>query len=411
MTKTVRKKRRPKYGRIIISLAVFGIFIYFIVKLGIDLFYSEQKTYLVEVGNLNIENQYQALVLRNELVVDTNLTGKITYFANEGEIVEKNHQVAEIFNDGSETVVEDSNEKELNRKKIEFDYNSLEYDITTLKNEILFQMDAGQYNLIPSLKQQLIQKLERLDKLQTENKFLSNRTASYSEKTIGEGTLMEGQKQAIYAPASGVLTYKMDGYEDFLTIDNLYNINYDEISSLELKESSLVHTAVKPKDKLFKIVDNANYFIAAIVPNEEIDTYKNVQSISAVIDGKALEGEVYDVFTNNEKAVAVIQLRDGFDGFFSRRLINCSIIRENYRGLKIYMDSIVNIDGNIGVYTVDKERKLVFTPVKILGYDSDFAIVYNEQFYDEKIGVVRSIKLNQEVVRNGSKYKTGDRME
>lgn len=411
MTKPIRKKRRPKYGRIIMSLAVFGIFIYFIVRLGIDLFYSEQKTYLVEVGNLNIENQYQALVLRNELVVDTNLTGKITYFANEGEVVEKNHQIAEIFNDGSEAIEEEATERELNRKKIEFDYNLLEYDITTLKNEILFQMSAGQYDLIPSLKQELIQKLERLDKLQNENKFLSNRTASYSEKTIGEGTLMEGQKQAIYSPASGVLTYKMDGYEDFLTIDNLYNINYDEISSLELQESSLIHTSVKPKDKLFKIVDNANYFIAAVVANEEIDTYKNVQSISAVIDGKTLEGEVYDVFTNNEKAVAVIQLRDGFDGFFSRRLINCSIVRENYRGLKIYMDSIVNIDGTIGVYTVDKERKLVFTPVKILGYDDEYAIVYNEQFFDEKTGIVRSIKLNQEVVRDGSKYKTGDRME
>lgn len=411
MTKTIRKKRRPKYGRIVISLAVFGIFIYFIVKLGIDLFYNDQKTYLVEIGNLNIENQYQALVLRNELVVDTNLTGKITYFANEGEVVEKNHQIAEIFNDGSEAVVEEASEREQNRKKIEFDYNLLEYDITTLKNEILFQMTAGQYNLIPSLKQQLIQKLERLDKLQNENKFLSNRTASYSEKTIGEGTLMEGQKQAIYAPASGVLTYKMDGYEDFLTIDNLYNINYDEISSLELKESSLVHSTVKPKDKLFKIVDNANYFIAAVVPNDEIDTYKNVQSISAIIDGKTLQGEVYDVFTNNEKAVAVIQLREGFDGFFSRRLINCSIVRENYRGLKIFMDSIVNIDGKIGVYTVDKERKLVFTPVKILGYDADYAIVYNEQFYDEKVGIVRSIKLSQEVVRYGSKYKTGDRVE
>ena len=411
MTKPIRKKRRPKYGRIIMSLAVFGIFIYFIVRLGIDLFYSEQKTYLVEVGNLNIENQYQALVLRNELVVDTNLTGKITYFANEGEVVEKNHQIAEIFNDGSEAIEEEATERELNRKKIEFDYNLLEYDITTLKNEILFQMSAGQYDLIPSLKQELIQKLERLDKLQNENKFLSNRTASYSEKTIGEGTLMEGQKQAIYSPASGVLTYKMDGYEDFLTIDNLYNINYDEISSLELQESSLIHTSVKPKDKLFKIVDNANYFIAAVVANEEIDTYKNVQSISAVIDGKTLEGEVYDVFTNNEKAVAVIQLREGFDGFFSRRLINCSIVRENYRGLKIFMDSIVNIDGTIGVYTVDKERKLVFTPVKILGYDDDYAIVYNEQFFDEKTGIVRSIKLNQEVVRDGSKYKTGDRME
>lgn len=406
-----RKKRRPKYGRIVVSLAVVGIFFYFVIRLGLDLFYNEQSTYLVEVGNLNIENQYSALVLRNELIVDTNLTGKITYFANEGEVVTKNHQIAEIYNDGTASEEVAADEREENRKKIEFDYNSLEYDITTLKNQIIFSMNAKQFDDIPVLKQQLIQKLDRLEKLQTENKFLSNRTASYAEKTIGEGILLEGQKQAIYAPASGILTYKTDGYEDFLTIDNLYNINYDEISSLVLNETSLVHASVKPKDKLFKIVDNVNYFIAAIVSNEEIETYKNVQKITVVIDGKSLEGEVYDVFTNDQNAVAVIQLREGFDGFFNRRIINCSIVRENYRGLKIEMDSIVNIDGQIGVYVVDKERKLVFTPVKILGYDDASAIVYNEQYFDQTKGIVRSIKQNQEVVRGASQYKAGDRIK
>jgi len=411
MAKAVRKKRRPKYGRILLSLVVFGLFIYFIVNLGIDLFYKEQSTYLVTVGTLNIENQYDALVLRNELIVDTNLSGKITYFANEGSVIEKNDQVAEIFNDGTELVASEATERELNRKKIEFDYNLLEYEITTLRNEILFQMTAKEYAQIPSLKYELLLKLERLDKLQTENKFLSNRTASYSEKTIGEGVLMEGQKQAIYAPASGVLTYKIDGYEDFLTIDNLYNINYDEIGGFIFEESSLVKASVNTKDKLFKIVDNANYFIAAIVSNDEIDTYKNVQSISAVIDGKTYKGEVYDVFTNQKNAVAVIQLREGFDGFFSRRLINCSIVRENYRGLKIYMDSIVNKDGQIGVYSVNKERKLTFVPIKVLGYDEEFAIVYNEQFYELNSGVVRSIKANQEVVRNAIRYKEGERIE
>lgn len=406
-----RKKRRPKYGRIVVSLAVVGIFFYFVIRLGLDLFYNEQSTYLVEVGNLNIENQYSALVLRNELIVDTNLTGKITYFANEGEIVTKNHQIAEIYNDGTTSEEAAADEREENRKKIEFDYNSLEYDITTLKNQIIFSMNAKKFDDIPVLKQQLIQKLDRLEKLQTENKFLSNRTASYAEKTIGEGILLEGQKQAIYAPASGILTYKTDGYEDFLTIDNLYNINYDEISSLVLNETSLVHASVKPKDKLFKIVDNVNYFIAAIVSNEEIETYKNVQKITVVIDGKSLEGDVYDVFTNDQNAVAVIQLREGFDGFFNRRIINCSIVRENYRGLKIEMDSIVNIDGQIGVYVVDKERKLVFTPVKILGYDDESAIVYNEQYFDQTKGIVRSIKQNQEVVRGASQYKAGDRIK
>ena len=411
MAKTVKRKRKPKYGRIFFSVALMILFLYAVISLGIDLFYKEQATYLVSVGNLNIENEYQALVLRNELIVDTNLSGKITYFANEGEVIEKNHQIAEIFNDGSEVVVAAADERELNRKKIEFDYNLLEYDITTLKNEILFQMDAKNYAEIPALKSELVLKLERLSKLQEENKFLSNRTASYSEKTIGEGILLEGQKQAIYSPASGVLTYKMDGYEDFLTIDNLYNINYDEVGTFNFEEKSLSKSMVMPKDKLFKVVDNANYFIAAIVSNDEIETYKNIQSLSAIIDGVTYKGEVYDVFTNQKNGVAVIQLREAFNGFYNRRLINTKIVRENYRGLKIYMDSIVNKDGEVGVYVVNKERKLVYTPVKILGYDDEYAIVYNEQFYDASKGVVRSIKLNQEVVRNASRYKAGDRIE
>ena len=411
MAKTVKRKRKPRYGRIFFSVALMILFFYAVISLGIDLFYKEQATYLVSVGNLNIENDYQALVLRNELIVDTNLSGKITYFANEGEIIEKNHQIAEIFNDGSEVVVAAADERELNRKKIEFDYNLLEYDITTLKNEIIFQMDAKNYADIPALKSELVLKLERLSKLQEENKFLSNRTASYSEKTIGEGILLEGQKQAIYSPASGVLTYKIDGYEDFLTIDNLYNINYDEVGTFNFEEESLTKSMVMPKDKLFKVVDNANYFIAAIVSNDEIETYKNIQSLSAIIDGVTYKGEVYDVFTNQKNGVAVIQLREAFNGFYNRRLINTKIVRENYRGLKIYMDSIVNKDGEVGVYVVNKERKLVYTPVKILGYDDEYAIVYNEQFYDASKGVIRSIKLNQEVVRNASRYKAGDRIE
>ena len=407
MAKVVRKKRRPRYGRIIMSLLFLGLFIYFIVNLGIDLFYKEQLTYLVPIGNLNIEKQYEALVLRNELIVDTNLNGKITYFANEGEVVEKNSQIAEIFNDGTETVSESASEKELNRKKIEYDYNLLEYDITTIKNEILFKMSAKKYEEIPNLKEQLENNLERLSKLQGENKFLSNRTASYSEKTIGEGSLMEGQKQAIYAPVSGVITYKSDGYEAFLTIDNVYNINFDEIKSQVFQETSFVKTAVQSKDKLFKIVDNANYYIAAIVTNDEIQTYKNIQSLSVNIDGKKYVGEILDVFTNKQNAVAVIQLREGFDSFFNRRLIQCSITCENYRGLKVYMDSIANIDGRIGVYIVDKERKLKFMPVKTIAYDDEYAIVYNEQFYDGE-NIIRSIKLNQEIVRNASRYDEGD---
>jgi putative membrane fusion protein len=406
-----KKKRRPKYGRILFSLIFFVLIVYFMVKLGIDMFFKEHMTYLVEVDTLNIEKEYKTLILRNELVVDTAIAGQITYFTSEGSVVTKNDQVAEIFNDGSTSEIIEATERELNRKQIEFDYNSLAYDIENIKNQILFNLHNQNFDAISSYKRDLILKFERLDKLQSENKFLSNRIASYSQQTIGEGKLLEGQKKAILAPASGILTYKLDGYESFITIDNLYNINYEEISKVDINATSIIKENTSQDGTLFKIVDNATYYLVAIIPNEEVETYKNVQKITVEIGAEKLSGEVYDVFTDDQKAVVAIRMSEVFDGFYNQRWVDANVIRENYRGLKVYVDSIVNIEGQLGVYVVENDRRLKFVPIKILGYDDENAIIYNSQFYDIDQGLVRSIKTNQEVVRNAHKYKAGDRIE
>lgn len=406
-----KKKRRPKYGRILFSLIFFVLIVYFMIKLGIDMFFKEHMTYLVEVDTLNIEKEYKTLILRNELVVDTAIAGQITYFTSEGSVVTKNDQVAEIFNDGSTSEIVEATERELNRKQIEFDYNSLAYDIENIKNQILFNLHNQNFDVISSYKRDLILKFERLDKLQSENKFLSNRIASYSQQTIGEGKLLEGQKKAILAPASGILTYKLDGYESFITIDNLYNINYEEISKVDINATSIIKENTSQDGTLFKIVDNATYYLVAIIPNEEVETYKNVQKITVEIGSEKLSGEVYDVFTDDQKAVVAIRMNEVFDGFYNQRWVDANVIRENYRGLKVYVDSIVNIEGQLGVYVVENDRRLKFVPIKVLGYDDENAIIYNSQFYDMDQGLVRSIKTNQEVVRNAHKYKAGDRIE
>jgi hypothetical protein len=158
-------------------------------------------------------------------------------------------------------------------------------------------------------------------------------------------------------------------------------------------------------------VDNATYYLVAIIPNEEVETYKNVQKILVEIGSQSLTGEVYDVFTDDHQAVVAIRMNEIFDGYYNRRWIDANIVRENYRGLKIYVDSIINLEGQLGVYAVENDRRLKFVPIKILGYDDQSAIVYNSQFYDTEKGLVRSIKTNQELVRNAHKYKAGDRIE
>ncbi len=406
-----RKKRRPKYGRIVLSLLVFFGVIYFFVTWVYQLFFQDHLTYAVTIDTLNIENDAYALVMRNELIVDTKLTGKINYHAAEGEYVTKGHLVADIFNDGSEMSFTATTTRELNRIQAEFDYNVLEYDINVLKTQILFYLREGNYAQIPAIKKELSLKTERLNRLQQENTFLSNRISAYAEKTIGEGTLMEGQKKAILSPANGILTYRFDGLESFVHVDNVYHIDFDELRKQSVALQTMTKTAVQSGDQLFKIVDNATYYIIALLPVASAEAYKDVQNILVEVNGQRLQGDVYDVFANNDTGVVVVRMLETFQGFEHVRWVSCKLIKENYRGLKVPTDAIVNLGTELGVYLVDTDRRLKYVPIKVIGYNDNHAIVYNQQFYEQGKGIVRSITASDEIVRNAAEYKPGDRVD
>ncbi len=420
------RKRKPHYGRIFFSIALVGVIIFFLVKLGLDLFYKEQNSYLVPYGDLDLKDQYQAIIFRNEMVVKTNTSGDLNFLAEGGRIVAKGEPVVELYNSGSNASADSLNissnadDPSVNstkenipqetQKKLEYNYNVLEFDIMNLKDQIVFDIKHKNYQEIPALKRDLLLKLEMREKLEGENKFLANRTASYTQKTVGNGSLKEGQSLVVTAPASGMLTYQLDGYEDVFTIDNIYNINYDEIDTVNITPKRISSDHVNSGDPVFKIVDHATGYLVVLIDKEEVETYKNISKVKVKINNEVIDGQVYDVFVSADKAVAVVRVSEAFDQYFDKRIVGCEITRQNYKGLKLHTDSLLTYNNQNGVYVVEKDRTLRFVPVKVIGYDDDYAIIYNEQFYDATLGLVRSIKANQEVVREGAKYKEGDRI-
>lgn len=400
-----RKRRQgPYYGRIILTFALLGAVIYFLVK---QIFYTGAETALVAVGTLDLKSDYTALVLRNEMIVETATSGGVTYFVSDGQTVNREDRIAEIYYNASDAPVATASAQEIERQRTEVDYNAIAYDVEGLKRALTAKLSDGAYEAIPDLKRELSLKLDRLHKLQDAHRFLSNRPSAYADQTIGEHALEAGQKMAIYAPVSGILTYTVDGYESQLNIENVYRIDYETVRALDMHPISLTRQTVQSGDALFKIVDNSAYYVAVFVENEEIETYKNSQSLSVTIEGAPIEGDVYDVFMGENKGIVIIRLRTAFPGFYNTRKIQCTVMRGNYKGLKIHVDSIVNREGTLGVYMVDDKRTLRFVPVKPLGYDEEFAIVYNGQFYDQQAGVVRSIQLNWEILRHAKDYEEG----
>jgi|GEM_PF-1058277 len=405
------KKRRPKYGRIVFSLLLLGIFIYFIVRIGIDLFVKQHDTVIVDYGTLDIKDDYHALILRNEIVINTQLKGSVSYYASEGDLVTKGEPLAEIFNNGfskaTENVIEDTAQIE----NIEYDYTVIEYDIMTLKDKILFALKQQDYLALPELKRNLILKLEMREKLEGENKFLANRISSYSEQTIGKGYLSLGEKRTLFSPADGILTYQLDGYEDYLTIDNIYNLNYDEIDQIVPNKVSVQKTTIQTDSPLFKLVDQSTYYLLLRVDMKDVETYQQIQTVSVNTADLQMNGDVYDVFSSGDGAMVVIRLNENGNKVYNKRWLDCTVVNENFKGLKMPVDAIVNVDETVGVYRVLEDRRLKFIPIKVLGYDDVYAIIQADQFYDEEKGVLRTLSVNQEVVRDALRYKEGDLIE
>lgn len=402
------RKRRPHYGRIIFSLILFLGLVTLLVKLGFDLFIKEHETYLVDYGSLDIEDDYKALIIRNEIVVKTNYVGETTYYVDEGDRVIKGQAIAEIFNSGDGVSDQTETNLEINQKQIEFDYRVLESDIMTLKDNILFAIEQEHYEEIPALKEALILKLQTREKLEGENKFLSNRTSSYVEKTLGDGDLAIGEKAVLNAPAEGIVDFSLDGYEDYLTIDNIYNINYDEIDNINFGTMSIKSTYSDGQSAIIKLVDQSTFYLVISVAPEISSTFTEGKNLLVSIGSDQLEGQVYDVFSSGSGTEVVIRLKDEIETFITDRTTTCTVVNENFKGLKIHVDSIVNLNNYNGVYRVMDDRRLTFVPIQIIGYDDDYAIIQSDQFYDSEQGLMRTISASQEIIRSGAQYEEGD---
>ena len=110
-----------------------------------------------------------------------------------------------------------------------------------------------------------------------------------------------------------------------------------------------------------------------------------------------------EIISQNEKLAIVIKMQQLINDFQKTRVLSAQLYPSNYRGLLIENTSLVKNNGTYGVYVLNVNNKANFVPVKIVGYDENFAIVMSDSFTQD--GKVRStVSLYDEVIRDGEKY-------
>lgn len=417
MTKKKHNKRKRKSK---LRHFFFGIILcYLIIKFMPMLISFSNETSVAEYGNIQITDQLNCYIIRNEKLIESKFEGNIQYFVQEGEKVEKDYKVAEIYkadiDRSTRKKLEVVNQriesiKENENSLFQSDVNKIDEGINKIINDIKVYKEKGELLKIDQLKKELNNKLEK-KRIITGDKSFAGKNLETLE--LEQENLEDKINSAICwmkSPASGIISYNIDGYETLLTPKNMPTIELENLKRIGSEVTDLrVEKAIK-NQPLFKIVDNNVWYMITWIDREKLESYKVGRRVIFKFPQREVKGKVYQIIENAKNNMVIFQVNQYVENFYSMRNIDLEVIPVNYEGLKIYKDSIVEVDGKKGVYVLDVNRYARFKPVKIKGYDDEYAIIQSNVFYDQNGERISTVKLYDEIVRKGSKVEAGKRI-
>ncbi len=416
MKRNNRRKRTK--GIKLIFFAI--IFLYFIYKLVFGMLFQDPLTEIIQYGNIDSQKEYECIVIRQEFLIESPIEGSVKYFAKEGEKVEKDFKVAEIYS--LNMSAEDRNKLvDINNRIVEIkdlEESIFHTDIEKLDNEILSLIDnikksriKNRYSQISFLKNELNNKLDKKSRIKGGKSFSGiNLENLETEKNILEEKINNSIVE-LYSPESGIISYYIDGVEEILNPENLSNIKIDFIKSLDIKPNSLQDENVIYNQPVFKVIDNTSWYIGILTDINDSETFKIGGNLIVEMNGDQVNGLVEEIIKSEDDSLIIVKIHQQANNFHKERRLKLNIIKDNYEGLKINKDSIIEKDGQLGVYSLDINNKSTFVPIKIVGYKEDEVII-NDGFYYENVEKIseriKTISLFDEILRNAKKYKEGE---
>ena len=217
---------------------------------------------------------------------------------------------------------------------------------------------------------------------------------------------MENGSEIIYAPNAGLVSYRVDGLEDILKIDNFEYLNLELLNSFELK----VGASIPISNENGKIVNNFEGYIACPIKTEKGLTAKVGDSVTLRLsNADEIDAEIVYIKEEKNNRILVFKIEEKIAELLEYRKISFDIIWWNYEGLKISNTCILeeNINGNEISYV--EKNKAGYTEkmyIKVLRQNETYSVVANYEkeelieigFTEDEIKYFDKIKLYDEII-------------
>ena len=399
--KELKNKKMNK--RIIVYFIFFFIVFYILLSIYL-LVKTPNETIMVDNGTLTLEEASTGYIIREETVLKgENYKNGLTPIVIEGERAAKGQTVFRYS--GMEE--EETKEKiaEINAK-IQEALAKQPNILTTTDIKILEkQIDEKTQNLRKLTDVSVISeyKKEIEEILNKEAKIAGSQSKSGAyigqlakEKEEYENKLTS-DSEYIQSPMAGVVSYRVDGLEDVLSVNDFSTITKDFLENLELKTGKIVSTS----NESGKIINNFKCYIATVLESEAANTAEIGNKVKITLSsGNEMNGEIkYITKEDKDEVLVIIEIKQLTQELIEHRKISLNITWWSSSGYKVPNSSILE-DENGLKYVIKRnagqDKKVI---VKVLRKNEKYSII--DIYKDDELNElgIEDIDKNQKITK------------
>lgn len=376
-------QKKVNVMKIIITI-VFIIFFIMLVINSTNILKNPLDVFIVTKGSLYYEETVEGYLIRDEAVLQgESYKNGMVQILSDGERAAKGEKVFRYYSNSEENILNEiaKLDEEINELIDSTKLNILSSDIASIEKQIESTID-DMYNL------NYLQKIsENKNKIEA---YISKKTQmtgnaspedSYVKTLANRRNELESEldngSEIIIAPSSGLTSYRVDGLEEILKVDDFSYLTTELLDSFELK----VGATVPLSNEKGKIVNNFKCYIATPMSTEKAMSASVGDKVTLRLSSsEEIEAHIVYIKEEKESRIIVFEFDEKIDKLLEYRKISFDIVWWKYTGLKV-SNSVLKEENDIVYIEKNKAGYVEKVPVKVLRQNDTYSIVEN---YEEE---------------------------
>lgn len=377
-SKKNNKKNKIKYF-------IFGIIVIFIIvyslKMIIEFSKNSKKTIMIKEGTISKEETDTVLIVRDETIISgENTDNEMEQIVDEGQKVAKGEIIFRYYSDNSKDIenqisdIDKKIQKSMEENKpVGFSADTKLLD-TQIQDKLVTLKDINEIQKIKESKKELGNLIAKKAKL------IGDMNTSNSElrELINQKEQLE-KNLTLYAeyvksPRSGIVSYRVDGLEDKIKIENLETYNKEYVEKLNLKANQIVPLS----EKSGKLINNFECYFVTTSKSKEAQDSKigDILTITLPNDSKVKGTITNKIAETKDDTTLTIKFSEGIKDLSQYRITNIDITWWDETGYKIPNSCIIH-QGNLDYVIRTKGGVNEKVIVKVKKKSDDYSIVSN----------------------------------